>query len=438
MPVTLNKLKHLQYLDVSENNIEKIPGKALHLPSLLTLYLSGNGIRKLPKSIGRLKRLEDLASGGNPLKELPDEIGNLSCLQTLDLSGADLRELPATMGKLLSLRSLCVSTNYMLKQLPMQLENCFQIAKLKCEKTSIPQAQIDAFLASIENHAEQKLKQNLDRWMSYTQEKYDVAFLLDEQHFSKQDQTRISGWLRYLMKSRDFGKNLPRLVDFVFKILVTLKPPLTDKKAEFRNRFFLLLAANIEKCGDRAGMLLNLIHTDWLLLIKNPNASFEEQFKILVGLAKTLTLREVIARKMKNVVGRAEAVEAYFFYEIHFKRILGLQTFCKGMKHDGAGKIFTTEQEKEIQEEVEAQYIETLTQLDAIDELFMQNPDYVDAKKKVTAESQKKETATTSNTEKTPDEIDSALYMLGEKLEKNLLFLRKYSINACLDAWKDG
>jgi hypothetical protein len=108
-------------LDLSFNRIIEIPVELpMRLPHLNYLNISHNQLTHLPESFGFLFHLQSVILCYNNLKELPNSFTHLVKLQKLDISHNYLRVLPETIGQMESLKKLNVSHNK-LKELPASL-----------------------------------------------------------------------------------------------------------------------------------------------------------------------------------------------------------------------------------------------------------------------------------------------------------------------------
>ncbi|MBA0654889.1 hypothetical protein Goklo_021799 [Gossypium klotzschianum] len=92
IPLSIHKLKHLRYLDLSDNEDLKILPKSIcKIQNLQVLKLDWcDGLEKLPNKIEKLVNLTHLACRGcNGLTHMPRGIGKLSSLKTLSMFVVD-------------------------------------------------------------------------------------------------------------------------------------------------------------------------------------------------------------------------------------------------------------------------------------------------------------------------------------------------------------
>lgn len=82
-----SKLIFLDYLDLSDCKVGKLPKSISNLKSLRYLYLSKNSLQQIPSEIGLVDNLKYLLLTSNNLKYLPKEIKKLRKLELLDLRG---------------------------------------------------------------------------------------------------------------------------------------------------------------------------------------------------------------------------------------------------------------------------------------------------------------------------------------------------------------
>jgi Leucine-rich repeat (LRR) protein len=103
-PMEVLKLKKLQYLDISRNDIKHLPDSIVQLKDLQYLIVSRTGLEGLPANIGELKNLRYLNVNQNELTTIPYSFGDLENLEVADLWSNNLDYFPESMSKLKNLR----------------------------------------------------------------------------------------------------------------------------------------------------------------------------------------------------------------------------------------------------------------------------------------------------------------------------------------------
>ena len=114
-------LSHLVVLELTENCISTIPDSFESLSNLKELNLSKNEINILPMKFFHCPTIRSLLLldlSGNQLKFLPNAISNLSTLKTLNMANNDLSKIGLTLGKMSQLKRLELKGNKNLKVLP--------------------------------------------------------------------------------------------------------------------------------------------------------------------------------------------------------------------------------------------------------------------------------------------------------------------------------
>ncbi|GAV85675.1 hypothetical protein CFOL_v3_29109 [Cephalotus follicularis] len=117
LPKSVEKLIHLRYLNLSQNEkLEQLPETVCGLFNLQSLNLNWcRNLRRLPRGLGNLINLRYLEClGTTKVDFMPSGIGRLSCLRTLDsvvCSDDNVKEEVSTLedlGKLINLRNLSI------------------------------------------------------------------------------------------------------------------------------------------------------------------------------------------------------------------------------------------------------------------------------------------------------------------------------------------
>ena len=163
-----------------------------------------------------------------------------------------------------------------------------------------------------------------------------------------------------------------------------------DDSPQFKDAFFAKIAENLERCDDRASMLLNMIYTDFRMYITDPNDTNKEKFALLVGIAKTLALRKALESMIANyertngILG--ESVEIFLYYETRLKDRLKLVTAIENMHYAEMGRAPNVVDETQLVAAVEESFSRILASLDGLDKILEKNQNYMMAKTKIEEE----------------------------------------------------
>lgn len=85
-PEELFQLKHLEYLDIRENDLNSIPDAIMHLQQLNCLDVRLNQIDTLPSVLSELPQLKKLYLGNNRFTTVPETIEECQTIQLLDFT----------------------------------------------------------------------------------------------------------------------------------------------------------------------------------------------------------------------------------------------------------------------------------------------------------------------------------------------------------------
>ncbi|XP_026409837.1 putative disease resistance protein RGA3 [Papaver somniferum] len=98
----LGSLINLRHLNLSESDVEVIPGSILRLTNLQTLYMgSCEYLKALPVNIGSLQQLSVLDVSGTSTEDLPDSVTSIYNLRRLEFHNCEsLKSLPHNLGAL--------------------------------------------------------------------------------------------------------------------------------------------------------------------------------------------------------------------------------------------------------------------------------------------------------------------------------------------------
>ncbi|XP_040830440.1 protein flightless-1 homolog isoform X3 [Ochotona curzoniae] len=138
LPTSLESLSNLADVDLSCNELTRVPECLYTLPSLRRLNLSSNQIPELSLCIDQWVHLETLNLSRNQLTSLPSAICKLTKLKKLYLNSnkLDFDGLPSGIGKLSSLEEF-MATNNNLELIPESLCRCPKLRKLVLNKNRL-------------------------------------------------------------------------------------------------------------------------------------------------------------------------------------------------------------------------------------------------------------------------------------------------------------
>ncbi|XP_065752854.1 protein flightless-1 homolog isoform X2 [Phocoena phocoena] len=138
LPTSLEGLIHLADVDLSCNDLTRVPECLYTLPSLRRLNLSSNQITELSLCIDQWVHVETLNLSRNQLTSLPSAICKLAKLKRLYLNSnkLDFDGLPSGIGKLSSLEEFAAADNS-LELIPESLCRCTKLRKLVLNKNRL-------------------------------------------------------------------------------------------------------------------------------------------------------------------------------------------------------------------------------------------------------------------------------------------------------------
>ncbi|MHA1277575.1 MAG: leucine-rich repeat domain-containing protein [Candidatus Helarchaeota archaeon] len=132
----LNRLEHLEKLELSGLSLESLLEGLSDCPSLKHMILDGCSIKQFSASFGNLTGLEKLEIHDCPLTTLPESIGNLNSLKEFVIHSCSLTTLPESIGNLSSLKELEIH-DCPLTTLPESIGNLKSLEDLNLERNQL-------------------------------------------------------------------------------------------------------------------------------------------------------------------------------------------------------------------------------------------------------------------------------------------------------------
>jgi hypothetical protein len=111
VPEPVQKLKHLEALDLGCNQLSDVPAFLQDLPELRGLNLPENPLGTIPNNVLMLNKLEILGLSNVQLGRWPESILALSNLKILDVCGNNISVIPDSIGHLVKLQELNLLSN---------------------------------------------------------------------------------------------------------------------------------------------------------------------------------------------------------------------------------------------------------------------------------------------------------------------------------------
>lgn len=102
LPSCLERLSHLEQLNLSNNKLALLPSELGNLRHVTTLILKNNQLSEfsLPKELGTMVTIQELNLSGNKFHSIPNQIFNLWQLRILQLGKNYIREIPLDVTRL--------------------------------------------------------------------------------------------------------------------------------------------------------------------------------------------------------------------------------------------------------------------------------------------------------------------------------------------------
>ena len=110
----------VQFLDLSDQNLIKIPDDIFQLTNLTKLYLSNNQISVIPDDIAQLVSLEVLNLEKNEISVIPEIVFQLTNLKTINLGRNKIKVISPDIAQLINLKSFGCAHNQ-IKAIPIEI-----------------------------------------------------------------------------------------------------------------------------------------------------------------------------------------------------------------------------------------------------------------------------------------------------------------------------
>ncbi|WP_298487875.1 leucine-rich repeat-containing protein kinase family protein [uncultured Maribacter sp.] len=129
----------LEVLDLSDNNLSKLPDNISQLKKLRILFFANNNFIEFPVILAKCPSLSMIGFKSNQIKTVSENAFPLT-LKWLILTNNKIEKLPKSIGDCILLQKCALAGN-LLKDLPTQMENCVNLELLRVSAnklTAIP------------------------------------------------------------------------------------------------------------------------------------------------------------------------------------------------------------------------------------------------------------------------------------------------------------
>ena len=147
IPASIRKCKNLRSLNLEGNHIRHIPRWLLELDSLEDINLNFNQLKLRKSDIRRLAKVQQLLIAGNNIERLPSNIVKLRC-ESINLAKNKLHALPKSFAQLNQMKSLIFYENEF-EEIPEALAGFKDLKHLDFYKNQI--SEIPDFVGTMEN-----------------------------------------------------------------------------------------------------------------------------------------------------------------------------------------------------------------------------------------------------------------------------------------------
>ncbi|XP_039312691.1 protein lap1 isoform X2 [Solenopsis invicta] len=136
VPANVEQLYRLNHFDCTMNAIHALPMEIRGWRDIAIMNLSSNEMYELPDTLCYLRTIVTLKIDDNQLNALPNDIGQMSSLEELIITKNFIEYLPSSIGLLRKLHCLNADNNY-LRALPAEIGSCTSLSLLSLRSNNL-------------------------------------------------------------------------------------------------------------------------------------------------------------------------------------------------------------------------------------------------------------------------------------------------------------